>query len=135
LLVFFFQAEDGIRDRNVTGVQTCALPILTSLFSVVLHNLWSLSIAVTKLHLCTNSRVKCPFPEPISKILSCSFKLIFVIILYTLRFEVIKFCLSFLFFFFFFTLFKSLYLNFCYFYYYIISFFFFCINTYIFLSI
>src|SRR5699024_11917040 len=27
LLVFFFQAEDGIRDRNVTGVQTCALPI------------------------------------------------------------------------------------------------------------
>src|SRR5699024_12100701 len=27
--IFFFQAEDGIRDRNVTGVQTCALPILT----------------------------------------------------------------------------------------------------------
>src|SRR6266516_2659361 len=26
-LVFFFQAEDGIRDRTVTGVQTCALPI------------------------------------------------------------------------------------------------------------
>src|SRR5207248_7315338 len=25
---FFFQAEDGIRDRTVTGVQTCALPIL-----------------------------------------------------------------------------------------------------------
>src|SRR5699024_11347365 len=25
--VFSFQAEDGIRDRNVTGVQTCALPI------------------------------------------------------------------------------------------------------------
>src|SRR5207249_7244487 len=28
ILLFFFQAEDGIRDRNVTGVQTCALPIL-----------------------------------------------------------------------------------------------------------
>src|SRR6266704_2620449 len=28
--VFFFQAEDGIRDRNVTGVQTCALPISSS---------------------------------------------------------------------------------------------------------
>src|SRR5699024_12011332 len=28
VLYFFFQAEDGIRDRNVTGVQTCALPIL-----------------------------------------------------------------------------------------------------------
>src|SRR5260370_12684824 len=31
---FFFQAEDGIRDSSVTGVQTCALPIclLASLF-------------------------------------------------------------------------------------------------------
>src|SRR5256886_8321853 len=28
LLFFFFQAEDGIRDLTVTGVQTCALPIL-----------------------------------------------------------------------------------------------------------
>src|SRR5437667_103154 len=27
---FFFQAEDGIRDRDVTGVQTCALPICIS---------------------------------------------------------------------------------------------------------
>ena len=27
VLVFFFQAEDGIRDIGVTGVQTCALPI------------------------------------------------------------------------------------------------------------
>src|SRR5256885_7720415 len=27
---FFFQAEDGIRDYKVTGVQTCALPIWTS---------------------------------------------------------------------------------------------------------
>src|SRR5438094_9681391 len=26
-MFFFFQAEDGIRDRTVTGVQTCALPI------------------------------------------------------------------------------------------------------------
>src|SRR5439155_17713682 len=30
---FFFQAEDGIRDGHVTGVQTCALPIL--LFVIV----------------------------------------------------------------------------------------------------
>src|SRR2546430_6458107 len=29
-LFFFFQAEDGIRDLTVTGVQTCALPILDS---------------------------------------------------------------------------------------------------------
>src|SRR3712207_9575624 len=27
MFVFFFQAEDGIRDIGVTGVQTCALPI------------------------------------------------------------------------------------------------------------
>src|SRR5260370_32166861 len=27
MLFFFFQAEDGIRDSSVTGVQTCALPI------------------------------------------------------------------------------------------------------------
>src|SRR6266513_3726972 len=33
-IVFFFQAEDGIRDRNVTGVQTCALPIFAG-FPVV----------------------------------------------------------------------------------------------------
>src|SRR2546430_4806213 len=29
-LFFFFQAEDGIRDLTVTGVQTCALPIFTA---------------------------------------------------------------------------------------------------------
>src|SRR2546430_9916889 len=32
LLFFFFQAEDGIRDLTVTGVQTCALPISTDAF-------------------------------------------------------------------------------------------------------
>src|SRR5699024_11858735 len=41
---FFFQAEDGIRDRNVTGVQTRALPIFASCRS---------SVAVT-------SRCNCP---------------------------------------------------------------------------
>src|SRR5688500_20296898 len=29
-MYFFFQAEDGIRDYKVTGVQTCALPIFSS---------------------------------------------------------------------------------------------------------
>src|SRR5256885_10080373 len=29
MFFFFFQAEDGIRDYKVTGVQTCALPIST----------------------------------------------------------------------------------------------------------
>src|SRR5260370_24059709 len=31
---FFFQAEDGIRDSSVTGVQTCALPIFPFLQSI-----------------------------------------------------------------------------------------------------
>src|SRR2546430_9945240 len=31
VMFFFFQAEDGIRDLTVTGVQTCALPISTCL--------------------------------------------------------------------------------------------------------
>src|SRR2546427_3147751 len=35
-MFFFFQAEDGIRDLTVTGVQTCALPI--SLKSVAVEN-------------------------------------------------------------------------------------------------
>src|SRR2546430_10142313 len=33
LLYFFFQAEDGIRDLTVTGVQTCALPIFSVTFA------------------------------------------------------------------------------------------------------
>src|SRR5690606_31855604 len=32
---FFFQAEDGIRDFHVTGVQTCALPICTKFMALV----------------------------------------------------------------------------------------------------
>src|SRR2546430_16973772 len=44
MLFFFFQAEDGIRDLTVTGVQTCALPILTRTFS--------LSETHSSLHLC-----------------------------------------------------------------------------------
>src|SRR5258708_10878509 len=45
---FFFQAEDGIRDDLVTGVQTCALPIFTardvngdSFLDVVITTLWT----------------------------------------------------------------------------------------------
>src|SRR6185295_17896147 len=34
---FFFQAEDGIRDIGVTGVQTCALPIFIGLSEPVLE--------------------------------------------------------------------------------------------------
>src|SRR2546430_9129355 len=34
-LFFFFQAEDGIRDLTVTGVQTCALPISSFTMSAI----------------------------------------------------------------------------------------------------
>src|SRR5699024_4815958 len=37
---FFFQAEDGIRDRNVTGVQTCALPIYRSVQDIMPTYRW-----------------------------------------------------------------------------------------------
>src|SRR5690554_7770876 len=37
---FFFQAEDGIRDADVTGVQTCALPIFLSFFRLPRHYLY-----------------------------------------------------------------------------------------------
>src|SRR5688572_31864702 len=44
-LTFFFQAEDGIRDLTVTGVQTCALPIFFSWLisgGIVFNNLLEL---------------------------------------------------------------------------------------------
>src|SRR5260221_8503712 len=47
---FFFQAEDGIRDHCVTGVQTCALPIYccrNPRMSLVYHSM-SLSTSSTK---------------------------------------------------------------------------------------
>src|SRR5438270_14102193 len=37
---FFFQAEDGIRDLTVTGVQTCALPIFGGLATVLIGSAW-----------------------------------------------------------------------------------------------
>src|SRR5690606_38920680 len=50
---FFFQAEDGIRDFHVTGVQTCALPISTALAArvytfnlCILGVLWSVAMGV-----------------------------------------------------------------------------------------
>src|SRR2546430_4528617 len=41
---FFFQAEDGIRDLTVTGVQTCALPILTIIFLLAVVTLQPFAI-------------------------------------------------------------------------------------------
>src|SRR5690606_31379257 len=56
LLCFFFQAEDGIRDFHVTGVQTCALPILHEYSTVdgvqedVVHIMLNLKGVVFRLH-------------------------------------------------------------------------------------
>src|SRR5690606_40823806 len=36
--LFFFQAEDGIRDFHVTGVQTCALPILLATSAALIRD-------------------------------------------------------------------------------------------------
>src|SRR5205807_5397662 len=41
---FFFQAEDGIRDYKVTGVQTCALPIYRRQFAVLGCQLLALTV-------------------------------------------------------------------------------------------
>src|SRR5689334_25357138 len=38
---FFFQAEDGIRDGTVTGVQTCALPISSTVAAGCCSGRWS----------------------------------------------------------------------------------------------
>src|SRR5256886_5969786 len=46
LVYFFFQAEDGIRDLTVTGVQTCALPIFGGLEPLQEgHQVWLLAPA------------------------------------------------------------------------------------------
>src|SRR5437016_722703 len=53
LSFFFFQAEDGIRDWSVTGVQTCALPIFVEVSVIFLT---FLPLAAAGLALTTASR-------------------------------------------------------------------------------
>src|SRR5256886_8907750 len=46
---FFFQAEDGIRDLTVTGVQTCALPISAPApFSIVSGSPFTLGVGASQ---------------------------------------------------------------------------------------
>src|SRR2546426_3364550 len=78
LCFFFFQAEDGIRDYKVTGVQTCALPIwdvdlvvLGAIADLVHHEaelanadvLEVLAILVEDLHMRSGHRVLDPLPR------------------------------------------------------------------------
>src|SRR5690606_40316925 len=51
VVFFFFQAEDGIRDFHVTGVQTCALPIFAGVINIITKrgledNGWQLQISL-----------------------------------------------------------------------------------------
>src|SRR5690554_7011313 len=63
---FFFQAEDGIRDADVTGVQTCALPISSWLAG---RCCWRLSLIVTPSTLTTRISLRPTSSEMTS--LSC----------------------------------------------------------------
>src|SRR5256885_12396491 len=56
LCFFFFQAEDGIRDYKVTGVQTCALPILLAPLAQVAPRLGCA--------LYTEERIAALWPQP-----------------------------------------------------------------------
>src|SRR5207248_5718704 len=59
VLVFFFQAEDGIRDRTVTGVQTCALPIYTDLdLQLKKHGIHKLVVIGLRAHTCVEATVR-----------------------------------------------------------------------------
>src|SRR5688500_19950306 len=51
VLCFFFQAEDGIRDYKVTGVQTCALPILLAYLATELYEPLHPVFAVTQMEI------------------------------------------------------------------------------------
>src|SRR2546430_4501216 len=59
--IFFFQAEDGIRDLTVTGVQTCALPISRGRAKAILsHN--SPGDSDSAAHICTSCVVTASGP-------------------------------------------------------------------------
>src|SRR5258706_424579 len=58
-LFFFFQAEDGIRDWSVTGVQTCALPISSRRRHTRLVSDWSSDVCSSDLELQSLTNLVC----------------------------------------------------------------------------
>src|SRR5467141_4841022 len=60
LIFFFFQAEDGIRDSSVTGVQTCALPILRFWSSNIPHGYGEKEVPRSKIANAIFSRLETP---------------------------------------------------------------------------
>src|SRR5436190_15227106 len=65
--IFFFQAEDGIRDHCVTGVQTCALPIwcgpTLSRTALRTYQTKSQCLRLGHRNLIAHRPVRCPFYE------------------------------------------------------------------------
>src|SRR5687768_2528540 len=64
LVVFFFQAEDGIRDVAVTGVQTCALPIFLIRPSAIIGRLKLGLLVVLGLEQTGKRQYRPPLPLP-----------------------------------------------------------------------
>src|SRR5256885_6895372 len=77
-MFFFFQAEDGIRDYKVTGVQTCALPISSGFFrswaTVLRISLLNALACRSRAH-CAESRRLASSRSPVRRvsIMRCSF--------------------------------------------------------------
>src|SRR2546429_7322924 len=67
--VFFFQAEDGIRDVAVTGVQTCALPISNSARRTwwIRRSCWQARRGFGRTISASCSEKRCPCPNRICK--------------------------------------------------------------------
>src|SRR5437762_5721071 len=58
---FFFQAEDGIRDTSVTGVQTCALPISSNPAAMDLLSVQQPGMTLDKLASEMSVRLRIPY--------------------------------------------------------------------------
>src|SRR5205807_5295427 len=73
--IFFFQAEDGIRDYKVTGVQTCALPILFRMSAPVMRvndRSWAVScFSSSPMMSSTSPPEQNPRPSPVIGRASC----------------------------------------------------------------
>src|SRR2546426_6548656 len=62
-LFFFFQAEDGIRDYKVTGVQTCALPIWPLPLDVPINGLSAMKLMWSSINI-SEPPVSCVWIAP-----------------------------------------------------------------------
>src|SRR3989442_14907838 len=65
MFFFFFQAEDGIRDADVTGVQTCALPISCDIAVVFASVNTIINVPSRKAVMYNCQTVRCPSAKAI----------------------------------------------------------------------